>query len=116
MALAHVRRLAQGPESQRFARHRDLLESRRLDEPVIKQAMYLAQWELGALKDTESACIVLGAATAERGVGRVDRCLRLTLQVLRRSDAQRWRPAAGNHTAHPMGVLRTRTQNWFHRV
>ena len=48
----------------------------------------------GALKDTESACIVLGAATAELGLGRVDRCLRLTLQVLRRSDAARWRPAA----------------------
>jgi DnaJ family protein C protein 7 len=38
--------------------------------------------------------VVLGAAAAELGLGKIDRCLRLCLQVLRRADAARWRPAA----------------------
>lgn len=48
----------------------------------------------GALRDAESAPVVLGAAAAELGLGKIDRCLRLCLQVLRRADAARWRPAA----------------------
>ena len=48
----------------------------------------------GALRDAESAPVVLGAAAAELGLGKIDRCLRLCLQVLRRADAARWRPSA----------------------
>ncbi|KAJ1447393.1 hypothetical protein M885DRAFT_576043 [Pelagophyceae sp. CCMP2097] len=81
-----------------------LVEDKRLevlefnfDVDVAQNALVAGEFGAAAsgfatvLKGTEAAAIVLQAAAAELGLGRTERALRMTLQVLRRRDAAQHR-------------------------
>ena len=53
------------------------------------------------LRDAESAPVVLGAAAAELGLGKIDRRLRLRPGAPRRADAARWRPLCARRAGPP---------------